>query len=324
MEDNERTISRLRGERERTANELEAGIDFLKRTGADSQNRIQDQLRRQQIEQSSEHENAMIEMRRDANAKLNDAHMQGKRKLGEATEQYETQVNQTRKEARERVRETQLKNDVALTQINAEAHVQEALARRGYEDQKRVLESQRQETLEKYSQENSKLEAKLTQAYKEQSRLISDQKREALDQTRAQAREEFAYTEAAGKQMVQESIARNAARVAAHEEREKDPFYRLTAIGTQVTDGETETVVHVTVPEHEQESVRLTAQNNGQLTVSGSRRSETTHKGEDGHTQASHSYQSYSESFPVAGKLEMNRMQRGYAEGRVTFRIPKG
>jgi HSP20 family molecular chaperone IbpA len=94
-------------------------------------------------------------------------------------------------------------------------------------------------------------------------------------------------------------------------------------LGTQVEDGDLETVIRLRVPEHEQDNIRISHQLNS-ITISGTRRFQDKMKLEGGVQAASSSYQSYSESFPVRGKLEMNNMNRTYADGVLTYRIPKG
>ena len=46
-------------------------------------------------------------------------------------------------------------------------------------------------------------------------------------------------------------------------------------------------------------------------------------KTDAGHDVSTNSYQSYSETFPVRGKLDAANMSRVYDNGVLTFRIPK-
>ena len=81
-------------------------------------------------------------------------------------------------------------------------------------------------------------------------------------------------------------------------------------------------LVEVKVPEHEQERIKLSYKNS-HIHLNGTRAFEGSTKTENGRSISTNSYQSFSESFPTSGALNIKEMKREYADGKLKFRIPK-
>lgn len=316
-------LERTKLEADENRIQIENQIVFDKRVGAEQVSRERELLEAARLNEQMKADDRLSKMSMDNQRNLSRTHSEGIRKFAEAQNLYHKQVSDTEREGRKKIVDLETKNNVAMAQISTEAEIQEQMARKAYQMQKEMLTQARAKNLDDASKANKALHEKLSAEYDARTQNIITQKEKSLAAMVELNEKEINAQRKFGRDQLNNLTAANAKSLATHDARERDPFYNLHKVNAQVSDSELETIVKLAVPEHEQDSVRITLQQ-GSLTVSGSRRSEAKAKLEDGHQAMSNSYQSYSESFAIKGRLLMSKMDRFYDNGVLTFRIPKG
>ena len=319
----ERDLTSLKEQREMGKGAIAREIAFTRREGGEQLAHAREDLEMHNTHQQMQYEQQLNDLNRQAGSALTKSHSQGQKKMKDAADLYATQLDQLHKDHNAKVRDTQTKSSIVLSSMEEQAKTDEALARSNFATTKMLLQDKRSKALTESAMQNSTLSAKLAENYATQARVLT-QERDRLIQEQSNAIGiELKNQRLHAQKKLNDSTVRNADALAGHEAKAVDPFYHVHAIAAQVEDLETEVLIYIDVPEHEQDKVRVTLQQ-GALAVSGSRRFEDKATLEDGHKVATNAYQTYSESFAVRGKLEMNKMSRSYVDGRLTFHIPKG
>lgn len=113
-----------------------------------------------------------------------------------------------------------------------------------------------------------------------------------------------------------------AQKLAAYSSRQSDPFYKMISIHAELSEGEDEYILRATIPEYEQQNISATVRGN-QLVLSGYRKNEEVLKEDSGHSQSTHSYQSFQEAFPLNWPVDAKRLTRETDGDEVTIRVPK-
>jgi HSP20 family molecular chaperone IbpA len=116
--------------------------------------------------------------------------------------------------------------------------------------------------------------------------------------------------------------ADTAKKLAAYQERQSDPFYRMVTLGATVREEHDSYVLTANIPEFEQHDVKVNVSGN-QLIISGTRRNEEKQELAPGRTQATSSYQSFSEAFPLPHPVDAKRLNRESEGNRLTITLPK-
>lgn len=316
-------VDALNREKENAKATVAREIDEQKRIGAEQLERDRIQKSLTKSTQQEKFDGELADLRRRNQLEVNRAHRDGKKLIDDVKDAYWHQVHEMQKDARKKTQSQQMSASAAMTTIENNYKLEEKLAREGFEHKKKVLQERRDNYLDKATAEANKLQQTVTQNFKTSAKQLEKTREEALAKHTDQVQKELAYRRSQGERQLAALNQAHAKSVASHASRTSDPFYRLHSVDAQVNNGETECVVTIRVPEHEKDTVRLTMQADG-LCVTGSRRYEDKMLTDEGRKVTTNAFQSYTETFPVNGKLEMKKMTRTYEDGVLTFRIPKG
>lgn len=297
-------------------------VGFAKRSGAEQMAHEREAIAKEKTRLQLEADDRANRMTLENQRALNRMHREGQSKLSTEQSNSSREIEEARKNARKALRELQGRTAHNMANLTTEAEAQEAIARTTYSNQKKLLSEARDKTIENNMAANEQLRKRLAEDQALRSKVFTDVKQKQFIAQLAADEQELKFHREHGKRQINHQVTTNAEAVASRAGKAQDAFYRVHRLGAAVQDGERETMVQLKIPEHEQDSIRITQQN-GQLTLSGTRRYGDKLKTDDGHSVSTNSYQSYTESFPVRGKLEMNNMVRGYTDGVLTFRIPK-
>lgn len=107
----------------------------------------------------------------------------------------------------------------------------------------------------------------------------------------------------------------------AYEERNKDPFYKLVDVGADLSETSDEFILTATIPTHEQDHISVFIKGN-EVVLNGTRRNEDSFGDENGKRRTS-SFQSYTQTFPIAAAVDSKRVQKSFEGDELTVRIPK-
>lgn len=319
----DRVIANLKDDYQESANQVEDSILFQKRAGEAQLARERTNFENNRLQEQAKAEDALLRLNMENQRQLNRSHIEGRRKIMDTQTELQREVSTAERDGRKKMRNVQSQYAANMNSLQLEADGQEKLARQAYANQRQAINTSRNQIIEKSITENETIQKKVNEEHSKRATELTKIKNKMMTDQIERDAKEVAYRREMGKQAVNNTIAQSSTTLAAHESKLKDPFYQLHRVGAQVRDTELETWVTIAVPQHEQDNVRVTLQHNN-LTVSGTRRNETKAILPDGRRAASNSYQSFSESFPVKGKLLMAQMTRVYDNGQLTFRIPKG
>lgn len=319
----DREIQAIKGDYAFNAGQIQNEIEFDKRIGQEQLIRERENLAQARQNQEIKANLALDALTKETERQLGHTHSEGRRKIIDAKDLYSRQLADSTRESRKNLRDTRAQMALSMVNLAQEAEGQQTAARQAYANQKAVLEAARTKNIDDGIKANIALEQKLEAEYEIQNKHLIANKEATLKQLIDQDTAELSARMQDDRRKINAATMASSRTLASHHERDGDPFYQLHSVQAQVEDGEQFTVVRVKVPEHEQDTIRVTLQK-GALTISGTRRSASRATSEDGHQMASSSFQSYSESFPVRGKLMMNNMLRAYSDGELVFRIPKG
>jgi HSP20 family molecular chaperone IbpA len=317
-----RALEKAQEDRDEKLGSIQRQVDFYKRTGDQELETARGKFEANQVNQQIQFENRLSDMRREARHSIAQAHTRGANTLSEVEDGYRTQLREKDKNFKSKARQIQATETKVLQNLENQEKMNELLAKRDFGIKKKLLDDRQEQILDERTVRNQTLKEKVDMEYAAESKKLIDSRQQRLLENNAQVTQEMKFQADRGKKQVDELVKKSATELAAHETRKDDPFYQLHRVNAKLDDEGTHYVVSVTVPEHEQDSVRLT-NHNGQFTLSGARRSQSTVRDEDGRHSTSSSYQSYTESFPAANRVDMSRMTREYANGQLTFRVPK-
>ncbi|MBI3543132.1 MAG: Hsp20 family protein [Deltaproteobacteria bacterium] len=304
-------------------NQVDKQIDLTKRSGEEQIQRSREQLNANEQRLSLDADARAERLNLDNQRMLARQHAEGQRKFMETQYESNRELSDVNKHNKDQIRGAQNKASFAMATIQTEAETQEAIARQSYAAQKKALTENRDKAIVDSSKANEALQKKLQSEYELKSKTFSQLRDQQIISQLAADESQIKYHRDEGKRQLNAQVADTAEKLASHGTKAADAFYHVHQMGARVEDNELETVIRVPVAEHEQDNLRISLQHNS-ITVSGTRRFQDKVKLEDGHQATSNQYQSYTESFPVKGKLDQANMTRGYADGVVTFRIPKG
>ena len=111
-------------------------------------------------------------------------------------------------------------------------------------------------------------------------------------------------------------------KLAAYQDRQGDPFYKLKDIDADLREERDRFVLTATIPPHEQDHVSVSVSGNN-LIVSGTRRNEEKLDLGPGRSKSSASYQTYQESFPLPWPVDRNLLTREFQGDRLVVTVPK-
>lgn len=122
--------------------------------------------------------------------------------------------------------------------------------------------------------------------------------------------------------LAKESQARLLKKVSAAEARKDDPFFTFSDLKTMLMDTPESYILKLEVPEYAKEEVRLTA-NPKMLILTHDRRHRDERTEEDGTVKRVDKVESLVQRIPVKSVLDTKKLEKAYADGVLTFTIPK-
>jgi HSP20 family molecular chaperone IbpA len=111
-------------------------------------------------------------------------------------------------------------------------------------------------------------------------------------------------------------------KLAAYENRQSDPFYKLKDLGAELHEYEDKFVLTASIPAHEQKHVSVSVKGN-QLMISGNRRNEEHLDLGPGRSKGSASYESFEESFPLSWPVDRNQLKKEFHGDKLIVTVPK-
>ena len=179
--------------------------------------------------------------------------------------------------------------DAKRMRLSEESH-------KAYEERRAAVDAETQKT-------TASLDAK-------QKRIVGDH---------AQAANKLAHE---SNRQLETMRADTAKKLAAYQERQSDPFYRMVTLDAVMSEDNDRYVFTAKIPEFEQREVKATI-SGSQLIISGTRRNEEKLELAPGRTQSTNAYQAFSEAFPLPQPVDARRLSREADGDRLTITIPK-
>lgn len=165
---------------------------------------------------------------------------------------------------------------------------------------------------------------KINTDYLMQSRTLRDKRQATLTGVAEQISKDLEALTTKGSELYEKAKTEAAIPLTEHNNKQSDAFYRLHQISPNITENQTHVVITVAVPEHEKDSIKIieTSGNKG-VTITGNRRFENRAQLSPGQNITTNSFQSYSQSVPLATAVNLRQAVRTYENGILTFNIPK-
>lgn len=164
------------------------------------------------------------------------------------------------------------------------------------------------------------------ESMKEQTNLANERENEHFQGTYKAnlAQDQKALDLVAGKATTQLNQIRadTSQKLAAYQERQSDPFYKLKDIDADLREEGDRFVLTATIPIHEQDHVSVSVSGNN-LIISGTRRNEEKLDLGPGRSKSSASYQTYQETFPLSWPVQRNLLTREFHGDRLIVTVPK-
>ncbi|MGE4233127.1 MAG: hypothetical protein AB7F43_07345 [Bacteriovoracia bacterium] len=276
-----------------------------------------------EVSEELEFDSRMRDLTRNTDRAIITASRKGEQKLKEVKDRYYGELRAAQKDGEKRVTDTNLKTHATIHRLEEDFKAREHVAQMNYLSQRKFLDESRDKFIEQRTKQNEKLKEQVDADKRLQSEELKKKYQDSIDRKRAEIQQTLNRLDNIGEKQVTASLARNLKELGEHDNKQNDPFYNVQRIGAEMKDTSQEVTVEIPVAEHEQSNIRVTLQQ-GFLTVSGSRKAENTIKHNDGSKTTTNAFQTYTESFPVTGKLLMTQMSRQYLDGKLIFKIPRG
>lgn len=123
-------------------------------------------------------------------------------------------------------------------------------------------------------------------------------------------------------QKIQEITQDTSSKLNAYSDRQRDPFYKLVNIDADVRESSDAYILTANIPPHERDRLSVSVRGD-QVVISGTRHNEEKLNLGPGRTQSTSSFQSYSESFPIAYPVDSKLIRREFQGDQLVVVIPK-
>lgn len=246
----------------------------------------------------------------------------GQRDVIKADAHYKEAIYNTHRKGEEDLRETQRKNFLASeferkrAEHNMEAstkdHTQQIEMTKAQQDKalsdlkaasQMEYNRQRQSTDENLQSATSHFNKRYTQTIGEQQKALN------------------ALNAEAGRQLAQARMD-SSRKLDAYSSRQEDPFYQLVRLGGELKESENAYEFRAPIPIHERDKVAVSIKGNS-LLVTSQRRAEEKLETAPGKTVATHSYQSFSETYPISHPVEAKGLHKRFEGDELVVTIPK-
>jgi hypothetical protein len=118
-------------------------------------------------------------------------------------------------------------------------------------------------------------------------------------------------------------VDQSARAIDAYAKQKNDPFYGQIRIGGEVEESDTHFTLKATIPKHEQQGVTVNVRGGNELVVSGTRKNLEKSSTPDGGTTSTSSFQTFTQSYPLAMQVEPRLLTREFVGDELTIRVPK-
>ncbi len=315
-------LARLQNVRENQKQTVYNQMEFEKIAGKEQLTHLEQVQRKNLLKTQEEQESQLLDLNRGYRSQVNQEALRGKKQLQDTKDFYNNQLTQIHRENKEKVTEVEKGINRKLQNLELDGKLKDHLLTQSNSYKSAKMQEKTQKELGENIAASAKLVEHFQQDYHTKAKLLKDEQQKELGKMKEQMQKEILMQQNRGINQVENLIAQNTKKVSEHETRLKDPFYHVHRLNPNVDVKENEVLIRLEVPEQEKDSIRITLQPGG-LTFTGTRRAQNKTATEDGRQVSTHTYQSYSESVPVQGKLEMNKLTRVYDNGKLWVRIPK-
>jgi HSP20 family molecular chaperone IbpA len=293
---------------------------------------------RDQFNEQSEAQNA-----RNA-ANYEDQQMRGYQAVRELQQRQQAELARLRREGEKELEETKLhfKGELARTERDATSAL-EAATRQHYqqfvsEDQRSKNEAElskkERETQLKAEQElhdlrlsqvrtkNEQEYSKLQSATEGEQQTLGGHFGERLNALKDEYDSTLERVQNLSREKLYDFQHANQTKLSAYQSRMSDPFYAIRTLNGDLTETDGAYILRAEVPEHEASQISASVHGH-QLVISGTRRNAETVREEPGREVATHSFQSFRETYPILESVDAKSLTKFYEDGVLTVILPK-
>ncbi len=265
---------------------------------------------------------AIREMQKGQQAEINRVRREGERELAKAENYY-----------RDTIYQTQRKGDQQLDELKRTIGRENDFERKSFENNFELTKSENTNRLEINKKEQEERLNTMTQAAQDQYEKIKQNTLTSTENADQKFQENYKNTlknqsntiselENRAGETLKDLRLSTSNKLAAYEARQKDPFYKLVDLNADIDETGDAFILTASIPEHEREHLSVAVRGN-QIVLSGRRRNEEKLDLAPDHTLSTASYQSYSESFPLALPVEDKLISKRFDGDQLVVYIPK-
>lgn len=262
------------------------------------------------------------ELKQRQEAEINRLRRDGERKLADLERHYSEAIYSTEKSKKDTI--LQLNQQVAQeTQYLTKNHeVNHDLAQKEHRQKLEILRQEQDtkiaEMETRHRDEYEKLRANY-EAANQESREQFEKNHQILlkDQQQKMAR---LYNSVSG--MIRDIREDSSRKLAAYGDRQSDPFYQLISLDAELYEDSDAFILEARIPPHEREHISVSVKGN-QVAITGSRRNDETLEQSPGRKSTTHSFQSFTETFPIDWPVEERGVAKFFDGDDLIVYIPK-
>lgn len=274
------------------------------------------------IEAQEEAQKTLSRMQKEQSAEINRTRREGEKRVSDLTNYYRDTQSKLTRDGENGIREnqyrTQAQLDFETKNFNAELEQLKENRTTGIANLRAESDQKVQATMEE-TQGNYQALREKQQLAKADAELKFTEQYQNIQKQQAGV---LAHMDGEISARVNKIRADSAQKLAAYEDQKEDPFYRLTTINAEVEETDNAYILRAEVPEHERKHVNVSIRGD-QIVVSGYRKSQEKQNLAPGRTQASSSFQSYNETFPITWPVDSRGLKREFEDGVLVITIPK-
>lgn len=267
-------------------------------------------------------EDKVDQLTRDSRGEIMRVSLAADQALHDTEVSHKHDLTEMEKVNKKQVRDLQNLSSTKMGTIASDASIRETLMKRDFDIRADQLKKQQEQDLIGLTKKNKEFKEKVDTQYEQASQALLKHRDTGFTETTKEIQNELNHLKNLGQKQINQEQLKNLKTISAHETRNKDAFYHVHSIHADINETGNELLVEVKVPQHEQDRVNLSYKNS-QIHLNGTRAFEGSAKSENGRNISTKSYQSFSESFPTSGALNIKEMKREYSDGKLKFRIPK-
>lgn len=320
--DAEMELLRIQNQRDLNRQSLNSEIELQSRAGKEKEEYQRITNEKNLANRRDDFDSQMRDINRSSRFQINSEIMKSRRDMDDTRGRFSEEQRLLNKQHEQRILQSEMKNQEHVTNIEDEAKLREHMTKKAFHYRQERFKEEAEKNLTQYAEQNEKLRGNLESNYRTQSANLKDKYAKQFGDQEHQLQHELKHQYVRGTSQINNLMLENAKDQMYVQKKSEDPFYRVQRLNPTLHDVGDEYIVNLKMPAHEQEHVRLSHQK-GQLTVSNNRRFEAQSKTEEGQSVSTSAYQSYSESLPITGRVDITKMRRSYSDGILTFRLPK-